>query len=804
MENFDEVRAQLIGKIHTRLRRNKRLYEEKHRIVSFVFSLWSRGSAYPEPGTDILRLPFRFLLPDGLPPSFHFHVWEVTSVLLYTIDTIGVRLCKFKENKKVHTLIIALPKDDAGVSIPDVVVLPLFTPLSFLITITTMTAPMTRAKALSHPSNKPSSPRHPRHEAVAFFFGAGTVARDVVAEVEVAEKEWHPKTGETGGGAGERGGKMGRWLQRASFSSKFTPNVPRTFSAPTIAVNYYLSLKVPFPGMGNDILLKVPVTITSGINEPWDKSEPQTQPRPDTQSSSPTLVTEPKLEPQTRVMQDDPHSDAPVSVIDVRRHSSTYKAPRGEVMLEFGQMQEEQVDEVVLEFRGRLKVFTENTAQRTSTVSRELIHLRKSIWKRGSTYYPPDSHILRIPFRFHLPSGPHTLPSVIRNEWHDVVSIMYYVEVTALRPATFFANNKRVRERLVVVSRGHPTLCASIRSLKGLEGGLTWKMAHTEHQMRRGLWEEYSTARVELLVPHEHGILPHCVPIPVLIKINTTTTRLSRTEAGKHPEGKPIFPAIALDSNHNNPISINMLQNFTVRARGNTNTSTNESVLAYVTEKDLLPSSYYNLHWQADTTPSDKEEMGRWVQQWTLQPTVTVNRFPPTFSSDLVDCAYAVSVQVPFSGMGNDVKVTIPITLDSGIDQATPQQAGRGARELQEATTVSFDSDTSSDGGTDLPVLRDEQPPSQPPTYFDAVFDDEGVRDERDRAQGAGAPDKRPEQEVDRAALHDRERAREVQVHDLDSLRAVHASEEARCTMPGKRRSSRRIMLAASKARGTH
>ena len=41
---------------------------------------------------------------------------------------------------------------------------------------------------------------------------------------------------------------------------------------------YYLSLKVPFPGIGNDMLFEVPVTITSGINEHLDK--PQPQPRP--------------------------------------------------------------------------------------------------------------------------------------------------------------------------------------------------------------------------------------------------------------------------------------------------------------------------------------------------------------------------------------------------------------------------------------------------------------------------------------------------------------------------------------------
>ena len=144
---------------------------------------------------------------------------------------------------------------------------------------------------------------------------------------------------------------------------------------------------------------------------------------------------------------------------------------------------------------------------------------------------------------------------------------------------------------------------------------------------------------------NEHGILPHCVPIPVRIEAKTATARLARAKADKYPAGKPIFPAIALSSNHtNNRISISVHQTFTVRARGSTSVSTNEFVVANVTEGDLLLSSYYR-HWQADTdTDTDdnlnvKEETGRWVQHWTLQPTVPLDCFPPTFSSELVDCA---------------------------------------------------------------------------------------------------------------------------------------------------------------------
>lgn len=103
--------------VNRRLRRNQRLYEEKHQILSSVFSLWTRGSAYPQLGTDVLHFPFRFLLPDGLPLSFNFHALEITSAVSYTIDSVGVRRCKLRISKKFHTPVAALPKDDAGVRV---------------------------------------------------------------------------------------------------------------------------------------------------------------------------------------------------------------------------------------------------------------------------------------------------------------------------------------------------------------------------------------------------------------------------------------------------------------------------------------------------------------------------------------------------------------------------------------------------------------------------------------------------------------------------------------------------------------
>ena len=70
-----------------------------------------------------------------------------------------------------------------------------------------------------------------------------------------------------------------------------------------------------------------------------------------------------------------------------------------------------------------------------------------------------------------------------------------------------------------------------------------------------------------------------------------------------------------------------------------------------------------------------------------------------------------MSVEVPFPGMGNDVKVSMPITLDSGIDRAVPQKGGGAALQPQ-TETAATDASEPSGGGRDVAVPQVEEPPS--------------------------------------------------------------------------------------------
>ena len=66
-------------------------------------------------------------------------------------------------------------------------------------------------------------------------------------------------------------------------------------------------------------------------------------------------------------------------------------------------------------------------------------------------------------------------------------------------------------------------------------------------------------------------------------------------------------------------------------------------------------------------------------------------------------------MEVPFPGVGNSIHVSMPVTLDSGIDSAVRIESGRDAR--HQAMTTS--TDAPSGRGADVP--GDVEPQNLPP-----------------------------------------------------------------------------------------
>lgn len=185
--------------------------------------LWRRGDAYPPPGSDTLRFPFRFQLKPDLPPSFKFASISRKASILYAISAVGVRPGTFNSNYRVRVPLAIVPADPAGVlmreklnvmrsvesevgwrtewneakirrglwgeystvqvlvrpqllftdralalisalyqlSIPNLPAYPLHVSIPFIIKVKSVSAPLTRAKADALPADKPAFPAVP-------------------------------------------------------------------------------------------------------------------------------------------------------------------------------------------------------------------------------------------------------------------------------------------------------------------------------------------------------------------------------------------------------------------------------------------------------------------------------------------------------------------------------------------------------------------------------------------------------------------------------------------------------------------
>ncbi|KAI0697064.1 hypothetical protein C8T65DRAFT_28134 [Cerioporus squamosus] len=334
--NFRNLQHDKYEKIWVTLKGRAQAYvdEEERKSIPLVDLsrlLWTHGAEYPPPDTDVLRLFFRFRLPDDITPSFYHHTLRSggTCAVLYSLTTVGVRP-GWSGIRKIHSPIVVLPRvnlaslralSSAGLqwrtvhmekdvwkglrgnegsvrvelSVPDIAMFPLFTPIPYKIDITTNTAPATR-RSRDDPGNAPIFPSPPTNAAAmtlelvrrthicverrettlkstaAWFLGPGVRPPEAV-NVDRVDKEWVTTQAADAGTPPRSTKEKGVWVQCAQFASRFLLNVPPTFSLGDhghlrVECEYRLKLCVPFEGLGNDVKVELPITIVSGVDEP--------------------------------------------------------------------------------------------------------------------------------------------------------------------------------------------------------------------------------------------------------------------------------------------------------------------------------------------------------------------------------------------------------------------------------------------------------------------------------------------------------------------------------------------------------
>ncbi|KAF7350989.1 Arrestin-N domain-containing protein [Mycena sanguinolenta] len=316
-EGIEDLHVNLRGSIVTTIiESNFDGSNTKHeRAIELINSeklLWERGTAFPDPGSHILVLPFKFKLPTDLPPSFHLCVLHHEAIISYTLEVVGSRPGLFRKDHLVRKIFPVLPaasptqvlakkslkrgwngvwktisierKIRQGiwgdhsharieVKIPDLESFPRATALPLTLCIETRTKSMARTNSPEDKPNKPMFPAPPTQTGdVELFFEREASIRaqrqngtaidsfrtygafgDPSNSVQSAiEAEWIPDP--------ERQ-NYGVWKRTVRFETKVTLPFAPTFSTETIECKYFLNFAVAFPGMGNNVELHVPIQL---------------------------------------------------------------------------------------------------------------------------------------------------------------------------------------------------------------------------------------------------------------------------------------------------------------------------------------------------------------------------------------------------------------------------------------------------------------------------------------------------------------------------------------------------------------
>jgi len=326
-DEIEEVHVKLRGSVYAKVARNyyNQYHERRERIETARenVSVWTRGSAFPPPGSQVLRVPFQFELPIDVQPSCQYSGFYKHAHVGYSIEAVGVRPGKFIFNRRVMKPFPVVAPDAAGagikrsltpmwcgdwtsikrsdnirrglwggysnvkmeLQIPAINIFPLFTPIPITLQVTTLTKQMKFDESGENASEAmfPAPPLHAKEvdfslrryyhlnaqewtasgsETVSYLGGMGKEAngQDAVI-IENAGKIWIPS---------EDDKRVGSWKQEVTMRSKIELKWTPTFETRIFSVRHQLRIKVGFPGIGNNLEAEFPILIKSGMERPAD------------------------------------------------------------------------------------------------------------------------------------------------------------------------------------------------------------------------------------------------------------------------------------------------------------------------------------------------------------------------------------------------------------------------------------------------------------------------------------------------------------------------------------------------------
>ncbi|KAJ7270091.1 hypothetical protein B0H12DRAFT_1094481 [Mycena haematopus] len=367
-----------------------------------------------------------------------------------------------------------------------------------------------------------------------------------------------------------------------------------------------------------------------------------------------------------------PSTDGPITL---HFHNVTRMAAEtitGRVDLNVALAQEDHLEHLRIIFKGTMnckvtEINPESTYDgrgHTSNVHHQTILLfykKIRLWDRGTAFPAPGSHILPCDFQFLLPKN---LPASFHCDGHlHRATITYGIEVVGQRTG-FSRTNRRIRRPVSVVPAASQSQLLAQESLRcGWNG--PWNDFTREEKLRHGIWGDYSRARVKLTIPNMDSY-PIMTAIPFSLHVETDTKLMHVSNALVDKHGKPIFPAPpALSSD----VKLIIHRRTQIRVRSHTGHVEDDFVLKGSLGDVTRVAAIQHVSDEAEWIPSpglvDKKGQGIWRRAVHFHSSVAIPH-APTSGTENVDCQNNLVVVVPFPGIGNDLRLEVPLRLHPG------------------------------------------------------------------------------------------------------------------------------------------
>ncbi|KAF7362344.1 Arrestin-N domain-containing protein [Mycena venus] len=318
--------------------------------------------------------------------------------------------------------------------------------------------------------------------------------------------------------------------------------------------------------------------------------------------------------------------------------------------------QEDHLEHLRIKFKGTIHSKITTTSGETTTDHCQTIILFKEkipLWDQGAAFPEPGSHILSCPFQFMLPEN--LPPSFHCQAYHRRSTISYALEVNQPPyPQNHLSHSRRPSQSQLLAKE----------SLKQGWNG-PWRDITKEEQLRRGIFGDYSHARVKLTIP-DMPSYPIATEIPFSFRVETETKLMHVSDAPVDKHGKPLFPAPpALSSD----VRLSLHRRAEIRVRRYTRHVDDDfrlnGSLGDVTRVAAVHQVSDEPEWIPACGPNDKKGHGIWKRAIHFQSAVAIP-YAPTSRTEIIDWHYNLLVVVPFPGIGNDLRLEVPLDLHPG------------------------------------------------------------------------------------------------------------------------------------------